>query len=345
MKNNNGAAVKKLSNRSLKHNRMRNIFAILAIVLTGMLFTAAFSLVSGMMQVAQEQTMHEVGGKFHAGLKKATTEQWEKVTADPLVKRSSYNVFLGYAENIRKRQAELRYVPDEKDLEDYFITLEEGHLPAEENEIVVDTFVMDEQKVPHALGEKISLEFTFMGREIKKEFTVSGWYQGDAVGHASTVYLSESYWKELKGSLTDEDFEEWYREHPEDNGIGLLAVNLFFENTSNLEQKVCTAISNAGYEPGTEVPYGVNWAYMESRLSSVDPLTLVVLGCAVAAILLTGYLIIYNIFQISVMNDIRFYGLLKTVGTTKKQIKRMVRRQALLLSAVGIPIGLSLIHI
>ena len=40
---------------------------------------------------------------------------------------------------------------------------------------------------------------------------------------------------------------------------------------------------------------------------------------AVAAMLLlimfTGYLIIYNVFQISVTNDIRFYGLLKTIGT------------------------------
>ena len=34
-------------------------------------------------------------------------------------------------------------------------------------------------------------------------------------------------------------------------------------------------------------------------------------------ILVTGYLIIYNIFQISVISDIRFYGLLKTIGTTK----------------------------
>ena len=33
-------------------------------------------------------------------------------------------------------------------------------------------------------------------------------------------------------------------------------------------------------------------------------------------IIFTGYLIIYNVFQISVTNDIRFYGLLKTIGTT-----------------------------
>ena len=39
-------------------------------------------------------------------------------------------------------------------------------------------------------------------------------------------------------------------------------------------------------------------------------------------ILLTGYLIIYNVFQISVAGDIRFYGLLKTIGTTPRQLRR-----------------------
>lgn len=342
MKNNNGASIRRLSNRSLKNNRMRNIFAVMAIVLTGMLFTAAFSLVSGMMQVAQEQTMHEVGGKFHAGLKAATTQQYEKVTADPLVKESSYNIFLGFAENLVKRQSEIRYTPKEENLADMFITLEEGHLPFGEDEIVVDTFVMDELKIPHKAGEKVPLTFRWMGETIEKEFTVSGWYQGDRISHASEIFISEAYWKELKGERTDEDFVKWNEEHPQDNGVGLMAVNLYFDKASNLEEKIRTVIKNAGYEPGAELNYGVNWAYMSSRIEAVDPLTFVILAGAVVVILLTGYLIIYNIFQISVMADIRFYGLLKTIGTTKKQLHRLVRRQAVILSAMGIPIGLLL---
>ena len=61
-----------------------------------------------------------------------------------------------------------------------------------------------------------------------------------------------------------------------------------------------------------------------------------------ALILLTGYLIIYNVFQISVAGDIRFYGLLKTIGTTPRQLRRILRNQALLLAAAGIPVGLLL---
>ena len=45
-------------------------------------------------------------------------------------------------------------------------------------------------------------------------------------------------------------------------------------------------------------------------------------------------------FYISVKNDIQSYGLLKNAGTTGRQLRWIVRRQALVLAAVGIPIGL-----
>lgn len=324
MRNNNQAVIRKISGKSLKNNRMRNIFAILAIILTGMLFTAVFSLCGGMIQVAQEQTMREVGGKFHAGLKRATEEQYERISADPSVKQSSYNIFLGYVENVMKRQAELRYIPDEKDLEDYFIILEEGRLSMEEDEVVVDTIVMDEFQLPHKVGEKIPLSFYFCGEFIEKEFTVSGWYEGDYVSHASELFLSEVFWQELRGERTDEDFLDWFETHPNDSGVGLRQINLFFSNTSKLEEKVCQVIENAGYVPGTELDYGVNWAYMQSRLESVDPLTYVFWGAAVLVILITGYLIIYNIFQISVVSDIRFYGLLERNENTKLRLEMVL---------------------
>ena len=69
-----------------------------------------------------------------------------------------------------------------------------------------------------------------------------------------------------------------------------------------------------------------------------------VIAIAAVALLIifTGYLIIYNVFQISVAGDIRFYGLLKTIGTTPRQLRRIIRLQALVLSAAGIPAGLAL---
>ena len=67
MKNNNRKIIQTLSVKSLKNNKMRNLFAVMAIALTCMLFTVLASMGLGMAQVTQEQTMREVGGDFMQG--------------------------------------------------------------------------------------------------------------------------------------------------------------------------------------------------------------------------------------------------------------------------------------
>jgi len=54
-----------------------------------------------------------------------------------------------------------------------------------------------------------------------------------------------------------------------------------------------------------------------------------------------GYLLIYNVFDISVMQDVRQYGLLRTIGTSSRQIKKLVNQQALCLTLISLPIGLA----
>ena len=54
----------------------------------------------------------------------------------------------------------------------------------------------------------------------------------------------------------------------------------------------------------------------------------------------SGYLLIYNVLYISISKDTRFYGLMKTIGTTQKQIKSLVKKQAFKFACIGIPIGI-----
>ena len=58
--------------------------------------------------------------------------------------------------------------------------------------------------------------------------------------------------------------------------------------------------------------------------------------------ILSGYLLIYNILYIAITKDIQFYGMLKTIGASPKQIKKIVKGQGLRLSLIGIPIGIIL---
>ena len=54
----------------------------------------------------------------------------------------------------------------------------------------------------------------------------------------------------------------------------------------------------------------------------------------------SGYLLIYNVMYISISKDTRFYGLMKTLGTTQAQIKTLVKSQAVKFACIGIPVGI-----
>ena len=106
-------------------------------------------------------------------------------------------------------------------------------------------------------------------------------------------------------------------------------VDFNFKTSFNLKKQLEELNKRIGFE---EKSTGVNWAYLGMK---ADAETVVLIVVMLGIILVSGYLIIYNIFYINVFGDIRFYGLLKTIGTT-------VRKQANLLSLAGIPIGLIL---
>lgn len=71
-------------------------------------------------------------------------------------------------------------------------------------------------------------------------------------------------------------------------------------------------------------------------------ITIALISIIALFIVLSGYLLIYNVLYIAVTKDINFYGLLKTIGTSPRQIKKIVKGQAFRLSIIGIPLGLIL---
>ena len=125
-------------------------------------------------------------------------------------------------------------------------------------------------------------------------------------------------------------------------------LNVMMASSTNIQGQMEQVDTDLGYtwdsytDPNS-VRIGVNWGYTSSQLESqLDPELMIAIAAFLLLVIFTGYLIIYNIFQISVAGDIRFYGLLKTIGTTPRQLKRIIRQQALLLCLIGIPAGLLL---
>ncbi|MDE6625438.1 MAG: ABC transporter permease [Lachnospiraceae bacterium] len=334
----NKKTVRRLAIRSMKADRVRNIIAVFAIILTTVLFTGVFSILSSVNASFQQETFREVGGDFHASIKNITGEQLEDFAADSAIKSSGRRLFLGmpYKSPFDKEHVEVSYM-DERCATGYFCIPEEGTLPKEgTNQFATDTKVLKLLGAAAKLGEKI--EFSYYlddGTEISDTFELSGWWEADEASRASMMIVPESYCEKVLADYQIKDSES----------TGKWDLDIMFSNSFQIAKKLDKLVARHGYneEKGSNgyVSTGVNWGYTSERfLNSYDVLTMVEIAVLLIFILLTGYLIIYNIFRISVSNDIRYYGLLKTIGVTGKQIKKMIHLQLLWLSMIGIPIGL-----
>ena len=330
----------------MKSAPARNLIAILAIALTSILFTAIFTVVSSMLYSFEMANFCQVGGYAHGAFKYLTAEQVNELKDDPLIKQYGIRHILGVAmeEPFQKSQVEISY-KDAQEAAFSFIEPVEGGLPEEgTNEAATDTKVLALLGVPAKLGEEFTLTFVVDGIKTTETFTLSGYWEYDEAITANDVLLPESRVNEILEKL----------DIPYADGMtGMYDMDVLFKNATHIEENLITVLNNHGYEvaddaasdnsdqSGQYIHIGVNWGYLGAQLDgSIDLFTAAALVFVLLIIIFTGYLIIYNVFQISVSNDIRFYGLLKTIGTTGRQMKRIVRMQALFLSVVGIPVGL-----
>ncbi len=331
----NKRIINRIARASLKNNKTRNSIAIIAIALTTLLLTALFTIGFGMKESIELQTMRSVGTTYHGEFKDLNEEKYEKLKSHPLIKEQGYRRMIGSVINneLRKEHVEISY-GDENYIKRGFAYPTVGRLPIEKNEIITNTKVLDLLGIPHKVGEKIHLKFYIHDTNsneletIEKEFDLVGFYPVDPLMGAMRIFTSKEYAESLN--------------LPESN----INLDVMFSNSFNIEKKLYTIIIETGYSIFQQDPNyiatGVNWGYMAEGFKNSDP-TIVIGGIVlILIIILTGYLIIYNIFQISVLRDIRFYGLLKTIGTTSKQLKKIIWRQAQLLSAIGIPLGIVL---
>lgn len=320
----------------MKQNKFRNLFAIAAIILTSVLFSVTFTLTAGIIRATEEQVMRQVGTSAHGGYKDLTQNQYDKLIQSPLIQDYSYNIHFANAANeqLQKRAVELRYT-EAKNFDWSMMKLEQGHLPKEKMDVVLDTFTLQALGIEAEVGQMVTLSYEILGTLHQDNFMLSGYYEGDSMLGASEAYFSKEYVKEVLSVKTEQEWKELSNDGIT-NGIGLLQLNIFFRNSSDIEGNIIQVIKDCGFQEG-EIDYGINWAYAST--GEADMLSIVLIVSVVLIILTAGYLMIYNIFYISIVHDIRFYGLLKTVGTTGKQIRSLIRRQSDILCLVGIPLG------
>ena len=327
--NNNRPVLKLLAKRSLK--AQKNTIAVLAIMLATLLFTSLFTIAISLQTAMQESNMRTTGTSAHAGIKRLSWEEYEKLSSDTGIKDIGYSIIIGNAvgDDFNKTPTELRY-GDETYSELTFITPDTGHLPEQKNEIATSRIVLDAMGLPDKVGTQMKVTFTTDTDTFTDTFTLCGIWDGDAVAYRQTMLLSKAYTEQVAPVI-----------HGETDGTtppvgtGYIDAVMMMPTAWNIEKQALDVTS----EYGLDERVSINDAY---GMATVNLSSMLPLVAGIAVIFIAGYLLIYNVFYISIAQDIRFYGMLKTLGTTARQIRKIVYKKAIKLSLMGIPIGLLL---
>ncbi len=328
--------VRVLNQRLFQKNKGRNLVAVLAILMTTVMFTTLFTLAQSMSENLVEMTFRQTGYDAQVSFKSITSEQIEMLTNHPDVKEVGESTVLGLAENkvLSGKQVEIRWA-DESYASHSFCMPTTGHLPEKENEAALDTLTLKRLGVEPKLGETVTLEWRKDlsdpdAETISSIFTLSGFWEGNESVYASMAWVSKPY--------VDTMLESGAESVTDGNVFGIHMAQVTLHNDRKIENTMEQVLSDTGL---TDLEYHVNLAYSPEMSATALQETLpMYLGMVL--VFIAGYLIIYNIFQISVTADVQFYGKLKTLGMTTKQIKKLIFGQSNLLCFIGIPAGLIL---
>lgn len=327
--------VSTLSKRSYKQNMRRNMVAILAIIMTTLLFTTLAALTQSISKNMKEMAFKQSGYTAHANFNRLTEDEIRSISKHSKVKAYGRSIVVGVAANkdFVGRNVEIRYADDNyaNDMLAFPLT---GSMPKSRNEIAVDTQTLNKLGLPHELGQKLTLywheDITDLQTEpIASEFILCGFWEGNEFSRTSYAWVSETFALEACNN-------EGSNQEGQVLGLRTMTITLF--SGDKIKETMENIVSDTGL---SSLKFGTNYAFDPSTRMTAQSENLVSY-VGMLLVFIAGYLIIYNIFQISVTTDIQFYGKLKTLGTTKKQLRRFIYSQANRLCLIGIPIGLAM---
>ena len=367
----------KLTIKNLKLNKKRTIVTIIGIMLSVALITA----VSSMFFSVQESFISyekKKGGDYHYLFEDVNEEYFNQFELNKKIESINYAYNYGYAklDGIINEYKPYIFVKGytEETLQNIGIVLTEGNLPKNNNEILVPSHLKYNGGVEYKIGDIITLDIG--DRKIDgsianqnnpfqpdmenientsvRTFKVVGIMERPdtkiepytAPGYTMITYLDV---KDIKG--TADLYVRYNKSGLRDSfrtTANILGVNPDYyyevkgvkENVINYEEKNAEIEKNKKFNEQRN-----NYLIMlETNFFADD--TMIGIGMAalvvVIVIIFTSVFCIKNSFDISITEKIRQYGMLSSIGATRRQIKKNVYYEALILGIIGIPLGILL---
>lgn len=319
LKNNNQAVVKRLAKNNLKSNRRRSLSMVLAIMLSSFLLFSVFTVGATYLKMQRQQNIRLNGAEFDAIMYGISEEQKEILEENPTVEHYGVVMVSGVVAETEADKTPgvgLLYADDTywKKMMAPARKFVKGHYPVEENEVMVTE---DALKKCGFSDKKIGDEITFVyeineKREVET-FRISGIWDG--YGDTDNFYMSKAFCDKQKldavyyGRCHISFCKKWMSDE---------AQQAFIDSMKLKKSQRLFYVYE--YGNATEIFLGLS-------------------GIALVTVL-SAYLLIYNIMYLSVAGNIRYYGLLQTIGMTGRQIRQLMQKQLLWIGGIGMLAGI-----
>ena len=320
LKNPNQKVIRRMAWNALKGNKRRTVTLFLSVFLSSFLVFTIFTVGDSYFRLQKIQNIRMSGAEFDAIMYGVTDEQRQMCENNPDIVLTGTVGVCGWVEKTERDSTPdigLIWADDGywTQMMEPAREVLEGKYPTAVNEIMVTKAALKECGYEEmGVGDSLSVSYVTHEGSYTEEFQICGIWDG--YGAKKQFYVSEEFYNQSGWSLSQAASGRYY---------------------INFKQKLMTAKEQKAFVESMDLGKQQNIYFIADIGESVQILAgLVGLGVVTC---LCAYLLIYNIMYLSVAGNVRYYGLLQTVGMTEKQIKRMVKEQMLLIGTAGTTIG------
>lgn len=323
--------IHRLALSNVRQNKSRSILMILSIFLTTLLLSAIAGIGCGAVR-NNRVNAGNLYGNYVATLKKVTQEQYEMLGLRSEFTHVGRNAYVAQIDSGKAGiDMELSFMDiTAAENTNFDHLLKAGTLPIAENEIAASAEFFEKFGLISARpGDYVSIPLRkdSQSKFEEKEFVVSGVTQSLQTGTVQKVF---------QGIVSQEFYESLYPQQMRSYEVTLRLNDTIMKEGGDYEEIVLEAAGLCGVEEENISP---NKPYLRWVC---EPGTETIMGCILIGLLVivVSVAVIYNIFQVGMVQKIQEYGKIKALGATRKQMRKLILREGMLLAAVGIPLGL-----
>ena len=347
---------KKLALRHLKQNKTRSVLTVLGITISVVMLTVIFTCATSFAHYYGERAIN-TNGNWHFFVKTDYESAKKYLLSDSSLKdigfekdlsteEQSYKIYSDKANYIRTGTI---YQGNEQYIKDTVTCKYDGAFPKSDNEIMVEQSLIKNNGLELKIGDEIKIA---VGSRLKGDFVIlpiKGNYQ---FGERFEKEKDETF--KVVGILHDNEPTERgaiIRGMSDFKSKNLVAYGKIKKITPFSYIKINGIYDKFGFtKKKREFNVGENTGFLNSRLAfSIDKndlpqvLKLTAIGIVVfAVIFVSSFAMIYNSFALSVGEQIKYLGMLSSVGATRKQKKKTLYFEGAILGGIGIILGIVL---